>query len=162
MRGVGERYLEPLWQQAPSPYRLIALPAVNVQSPTPCPTRPTVTCTAPACVSTGSSPPVSIAQLLGSCTASDAAASLVYLVAGQPAVSAVCPAAGAAAQSVFVQPLYGARPDCPYNATFAYNLTGAHAWRGASCTGSRGLFGGSRAERPRPRPQAGIEGALEA
>ena len=69
-------------------------------------------------------------MLQGACAASDPTASLIYIVAGTAALYAVCPAPGFTVP-VSVKPQDPARPDCPYNATLAFNLTSERAPRGA-------------------------------
>ena len=93
----------------------------------PCPTVPTISCNSvPTCSSPGQ-----VVVLVGSCTASNPNATLVYVVNGQAVTTATCPAANQHLD-VSVKPVYPARPQCNYNATLAFTLQSAHA-RHATC-----------------------------
>ena len=84
----------------------------------PCPPSPTVSCGGPPVCNL----PGDQVLLVGTCTASPANASVLYVVGGQHATYATCPPAGTPLV-VQVQAAYGDLPDCPYNATTAYTLT---------------------------------------
>jgi hypothetical protein len=107
-------------QACPLPLRFPPIPAEVTNPGVPCPSVPVITCSKPACTSAGQ-----VVPLLGTCTAQGAPGgptpALIYLVGGQPALYATCPAPGATVE-VSVKPMYPARPDCPYNATLAYAL----------------------------------------
>ena len=110
------------------PTLLTPPPSPSLHSPYPgpaangtfvCPSAPVITCPyPPAC-----SAPGAVVSLAGSC-GSTPTATLVYLVNGQPSATATCPPAGAPLV-VAVQAVVPGTPaaSCPYNATFAYNLT---------------------------------------
>lgn len=111
--------------RSPSPVPLKPSPSHPPRSRRPpdsttgtCPAAPVISCpAAPPCAAPGQ--PV---LLMGSCTASNNAATLVYLVNGRLTLTALCPMAGGAV-AVSVTALFAERPACGYNVTKAYDLT---------------------------------------
>lgn len=80
----------------------------------------TITCDSPPpCTGAGTT-----VQLDGACEADEDGVAVTYLVNGSAVTEAACPEAGGALP-VWVQAGLPLQPNCTYNATFGFDLTGA-------------------------------------
>ena len=97
---------------------LLLTPHPAPSTPEHCPNYPVVRCNnTPVCSAANAT-----VSLLGACTVSDPRFDLLYIVDGQYAVAATCPAPGQALK-VSVKPFLAGSPDCCYQIGKSFNLT---------------------------------------